>query len=101
MLAQQIIIIATLQAFGPFQALGGRQTVEDGDGGRRVVLEIAQHGRLGAFVAFVVLGCERQGLGEYQTDQEHQPQPRGQRARPLQREFHACSSSISTAKVKT
>src|SRR3989344_3842210 len=75
-LAQQIVVVAPLQAFGPRRSLGGGEAVENGNGGGGVVLEVAEHGGLGAFVTFVILRGKRQALGEQQAKQENQPEPR-------------------------
>ncbi|MCY1542295.1 hypothetical protein D9M68_780380 [compost metagenome] len=100
-LAQQVAIVAALKTLQPVCAFGGRQPVEDGDGGRNIVLQIAQHRRFRALVAFVELRAERQALGENQADQENQRKPRSQRAGPVQREGHDCAPRISTGKVNT
>ena len=99
--AQQVTIVFARQTLEPHRALFGGQAVEDGNRGRDVGFEVAEHGVLRAFVALVILRAERQRLSEDQADQENQRQPGGEGARPAQGDIHAGAPRTSTGSENT
>ncbi|MNL24469.1 hypothetical protein D3C87_1459040 [compost metagenome] len=79
---EDVAVRRPVQPVDPVRALGGRQAVENGNGGRHFILQRAQHDRARGDVAFHEQHRERHRIGDDQPRQQDQEQPRAQGAGP-------------------
>ena len=71
---QQVAVVVPFKARQPAFAFVCRQAFKNGDGGRDIGFQVAEHGALGALIALVGLRAEGQRLGEDQPGEEDQRQ---------------------------